>query len=270
MLKSASMIVALALVAGCDSGGSTSNGSLPDDAPLNGTRINGVYDMSAMSTTQFSSDGGACGDASGTMTVTDSRVSGMVATTTGNALGLTGSVDSNGRIVGGFALGDEVEVSFEGTISAASGSGTWRSNYGCTGTWSADRDDSDGSGFVVSNDGPWIGSWVQVNFLGDSDNGIWDADDPLGIGFVAQVTDTTWTETDEFGDGCSVIFEYTVDANFSYVKRARSVSNDCPFSLSPILDESGTLLFSGDNTVMEEYFITLPGDTLIAFRWKRL
>jgi hypothetical protein len=49
-----------------------------------------------------------------------------------------------------------------------------------------------------------MGDWIQVNFLSDDDNGIWDEDDLTGIGFVAKITENKWIEIDEDGSGCSL------------------------------------------------------------------
>ena len=125
----------------------------------------------------------------------------------------------------------------------------------------------------TTNDGssntPWVGNWVQVNFLSDDDNGVWDQDDLDGIGFEVRITEDKWIETNEYVPGCSVTYSYTVDENNRYNKIATSVSDSCPFTVGPFLNESGTLEFSDDNNVMIEYFDVWPGDTLLAFKWMR-
>ena len=121
----------------------------------------------------------------------------------------------------------------------------------------------------TNNWGPWIGNWIQVNFLGDDDNDVWDQDDPTGIGFVAKITENEWFETDDYGDGCTVTYSYSVDTNNRYSKHATSVTDNCPFPLSGFLDESGTLEFSEGNRFMFDYFDLEPGNTLVAFKWMR-
>jgi len=36
-------------------------------------------------------------------------------------------------------------------------------------------DSGDGAG-ATNNNGPWLGNWFLVNFLGDTDNGVWGND----------------------------------------------------------------------------------------------
>lgn len=116
-------------------------------------------------------------------------------------------------------------------------------------------------------DGQWVGDWIQVNFLGDDDNGVWDTDSSDGIGFTAVITPTSWTETDE--SGCSVTYSYSVDSDLHYARHAQSATPQCgwPDELLSLLDETGRLVFHEDK--MDDYFDPDPGDTLLAFRWRR-
>jgi len=118
--------------------------------------------------------------------------------------------------------------------------------------------DAGGSG----QSGPWVGNWVQVNFLGTDDGGVWDGDDLSGIGFVAEITTTRWIETDEYGHGGRAEYSYTVDGNNRYSKHYAGGS-------APGENESGRLEFSSDNRFMFEYFDLESGDTLAAFKWMR-
>jgi Fibronectin type III domain len=119
------------------------------------------------------------------------------------------------------------------------------------------------------NSGPWNGDWIQVNFLSLDDNGVWSSDDPSGIGFVAEITETGWVETDDFGNGCSVTYSYSVDSNNKFSKKATSKGDNCPTLSLELYDETGRLEFSGDNNYMIEYFDLVPGDDIVAFKWKR-
>ncbi|MDB4303397.1 LamG domain-containing protein [Desulfosarcina sp.] len=122
---------------------------------------------------------------------------------------------------------------------------------------------------VSSTSNPLVGNWIQVNFLGDDDNGVWDQDSTTGIGFVAKITENEWIETDQYGEGCSVTFSYSVDNNNRYFKVATSVSDKCPFPVNAFLNESGRLEFTDGNNIMIEHFDVQPGDTLFAFKWRR-
>lgn len=130
---------------------------------------------------------------------------------------------------------------------------------------------SSGSDSFGPNPGPWVGNWVQVNFLSIDDGGVWDEDDLTGIGFVADITETEWRETDEYGGGCSVLFSYSVGSGNKHRKRPQSVGAACPsgFSVDQFPDETGRLEFSADNRFMTEYYDLLPGDEITAFKWMR-
>ena len=121
--------------------------------------------------------------------------------------------------------------------------------------------------------GLWIGNWVQVNFLAKDQHGDWDADDLSGIGFVASVTDRTWTLIDEYGKGCSVTYSYKVGKNYKYSKKARSLGGNCPDMPLRLLAESGRLEFSTDGSgkdFMYEYYDLGSDDDIVAFKWIRV
>jgi len=126
------------------------------------------------------------------------------------------------------------------------------------------------SGGSTNNIGPWNGNWIQVNFLATDDNGIWDQDDLSGIGFVAKITESEWIETDDFGDGCTVTFSYSVDTNNNYSKQAESKNGQCPVNLPLGLKETGRLEFLEGDKFMIEHFDLQPGDTIAAFKWMRV
>jgi hypothetical protein len=125
-----------------------------------------------------------------------------------------------------------------------------------------------GDSVTGNNDGPWIGNWVQVNFLATDDGGVWDEDDLSGIGFVAAVTETEWTLTDEYGGGCSITMSYTVTGN-RFSRQAIRAGERCPALPLHLLNESGRLEFSDDRTFMIEHFDLQTGDEIAAFKWVR-
>ncbi len=130
---------------------------------------------------------------------------------------------------------------------------------------------SDEGGDGSNNNGPWLGSWIQVNFLTADDNGVFEFDDLSGIGFTAKITESEWVETDDFGNGCAVTFSYSVDSNNKHSKRAVSKNDLCPVNLPlSLLKDSGRLEFSADNKFMIEYFDLQPGDDILAFKWMRV
>ena len=113
---------------------------------------------------------------------------------------------------------------------------------------------------------PWIGKWLLVNFLSTDDNGVWDPDDLSGIGMTAEITSTTWKETDD--SGCAVTFSYTVDSNLRYAKHATSKTSQCASAPLSMFDESGKLEFPTNNDMIDRFDL-LPSDDLAAFKWKR-
>jgi hypothetical protein len=122
------------------------------------------------------------------------------------------------------------------------------------------------------NDGganPWVGNWILVNFLADDDEGIWDEDDPSGIGMTAIISDTQWIEKDS--DNCEVTYSYTVNADLKYTMQGENVTGTCkPFMPPPkLISDSGYLEFANDNNIMFQYFNLKPGDTILAFKWER-
>jgi len=98
---------------------------------------------------------------------------------------------------------------------------------------------------------------------------VWDPDDLSGIGFVANITGTAWTETDDYGNGCAVTFSYTVDGSNHHVKQATALGDKCPAMPLYFLNESGRLEFSSDHKFMYEYYDPAPDDDIVAFKWMR-
>ena len=117
----------------------------------------------------------------------------------------------------------------------------------------------------------WIGDWIQVNFLGTDESGYpedWGSDDPTGIGFVANVSKDEWIERDEYGNGCAVVYAYTVNGD-RYSMKGKSTT--CPyFGDVTEYTDAGRLEFLDNNTMILWYDYP-PGapDEIIAFKWKR-
>jgi len=118
-------------IAACSGGG--------NETPPMELNLDGEYNVSAPSTTDFASDGGVCGDASGTLTITDGVLEGAALSTGGLSYEISGEVGSDGSVAGGFAISGQNAASFEGTFDETSGSGTWVDIVECSGTWEANR-----------------------------------------------------------------------------------------------------------------------------------
>jgi len=101
--------------------------------------LNGDYGIQAISDTELDINGGTCGDAAGTMTVTGNNLTGSVLSTNGFSLDIVGTISDGGDIEGGFAEGGNTIASFTASITGTTGAGDWEDNFECTGTWTAIR-----------------------------------------------------------------------------------------------------------------------------------
>jgi len=126
------------------SGGSSGSGASSGSAPQTGapasdasSAFDGRYRLIARSTTKIGTDGEACGNASGTMTIVNSKVTGSVVDSWGYTYAVSGTVAANGRLSGGLAVAGNNVASYSGIVGNGRGSGTWVDIYKCAGTWSA-------------------------------------------------------------------------------------------------------------------------------------
>ena len=99
--------------------------------------VTGDYTISTRSFTEFAANNVPCGDGEGTVTIADGTISGSVLS--GEAqFNVTGTVESNGTVDGGFALSSETVANFEGSFTTDFvGFGSWVDNAGCNGAWQA-------------------------------------------------------------------------------------------------------------------------------------
>lgn len=126
----------------------------------------------------------------------------------------------------------------------------------------------DGNESDANNVGPWLGNWLLVNFLTDDDDGVWEEDEPSGIGLVSSVTEDEWVLSDDNGGPCSVAFSYSVDRDRRYSRRVTGKTGGCDPDSFPVgMTERGRLEFSEDEDYMFEYFA--EGGSLLAFKWQR-
>jgi len=102
-------------------------------------RLSGDYTIKATASTQLDNKGRTCGEATGTMTVTNNSIGGSVLSSNGFTLQIDGTASDNGKVVGGFAQGSNTIATFSGSFSGTSGSGAWEDNFDCVGAWSAEK-----------------------------------------------------------------------------------------------------------------------------------
>ena len=128
------LIFLISVLSGC------SSGSSPDSSTATTTTdFDGSYDITATATTPFDSSGGTCVNASGFWTIDSGEISGSVIDDRGETYTISGNVQSNGDVLGGFALSGNNAASFEGVISGNTGSGTWLDIFQCAGNWQATK-----------------------------------------------------------------------------------------------------------------------------------
>jgi len=129
-VRNLSIFMLMSLLTAC--GGASSSGSPSIADPLDGN-----YYLAATSLTETDINGGTCGDGSGTLNVIDETLGGNILTTNGELFDIVGTIDSSGRVTGGFAQSGQNAARFEGSISGSRGTGTWNDLYECSGTWEA-------------------------------------------------------------------------------------------------------------------------------------
>lgn len=99
--------------------------------------FDGDYGLSATSTTQVDMNGSPCTDALGILNIVDSELSGYVIDGWQDSYDISGNVQANGVVTGGFASGGMNTATFEGSISGSVVSGTWVDIVQCAGNWQA-------------------------------------------------------------------------------------------------------------------------------------
>ncbi len=126
-------LAVVSFLVGCSSGGSSS------EPASTSTEFDGSYDTTVTPITQFDINGGACANASGVIKIINSEISGSVISGWGDTYIVSGNVQSNGDVSGGFAFSGQLVASFEGAISGNTGSGTWKDINECSGTWQSTK-----------------------------------------------------------------------------------------------------------------------------------
>jgi len=100
--------------------------------------LTGDYTITTRSFTEFAANNVPCGDGEGTVTIADGTISGSVLSDDGTQFNVTGTVEPNGTVDGGFALSSETVANFEGSFTTDFvGFGSWEDNAGCDGAWQA-------------------------------------------------------------------------------------------------------------------------------------
>ncbi len=135
MRRSTIALTAILALAACSSNDDSDDAVNADTAEF--VLPAGAFTIEAIATTEFDSNGGTCGDATGEITITENALRGNVLSSNGFTLGVDGTLSDTGDVTGGFAQGSNTIASFSGQFTETSGSGIWTDNFDCTGTWTA-------------------------------------------------------------------------------------------------------------------------------------
>ncbi|MFY9270469.1 MAG: hypothetical protein WAO55_12075 [Candidatus Manganitrophaceae bacterium] len=98
-----------------------------------------LYKIVAVAETELDKNGDTCADATGVIRVLHNKVTGSASDTFGRGYRVSGSIDSNRNITGGFAITVVTAVDYNGQISedGKRAKGEWKDLYECKGVWTA-------------------------------------------------------------------------------------------------------------------------------------
>ncbi len=119
-------------------------------------------------------------------------------------------------------------------------------------------------------DGPWLGSWLQINFLVDDDNGVWEDDHYSGVGFYLEINEDGWAQSTIWeDDDCVRIYSYSIKKDYTFTIKGASSQGSCDSSMDfTQIVRKGKLEFSDDSQTMIQ---TFDGDVNIrAYKWRRV
>lgn len=103
-----------------------------------GVAFDGSYTITVTSTTLINNIGTACHDSTGSMDISNSSISGSLTNDVGFTFGLSGDVQSDGTLSGIYDFSGFV-ITYDGTMTGTSGSGTWENSLLCAGIWEATK-----------------------------------------------------------------------------------------------------------------------------------
>ncbi|WP_305856400.1 hypothetical protein [Balneatrix alpica] len=132
-MKLVSLSLSLLLISGCSS---VENNV--EDSPKN------LHKVVAVANTEFDKNGGACADAIGVFEILHNKIVGSARDTFGRDYKVSGTIDADNHISGGFAITKITAVEYDGVISedGDKANGTWKDLYNCSGAWRSQRVDN--------------------------------------------------------------------------------------------------------------------------------
>lgn len=100
-----------------------------------------LYKVVAIAETNVDKDGDTCADATGVIRVLHNKIIGSAIDTFGRSYDVSGRIDGERNVTGGFAVTVITAVDFDGIISddREKANGKWEDLYKCKGNWTAMR-----------------------------------------------------------------------------------------------------------------------------------
>ena len=111
---------------------------------LNNSLVNkqqAFYELVALPKTVIDKNGEKCAHAKGHIEIIENKVIGTAKDNIGRIFNISGKLNNNKNIMGGFAISEFTAVGFDGELSADGNkaSGTWIDLYDCKGVWTATK-----------------------------------------------------------------------------------------------------------------------------------
>ena len=100
-----------------------------------------LYKIVAVAETEVDKSGDTCADAIGIIELLHNKIVGSASDTFGRHYKISGDIDNDKKIAGGFGITIITAVDFDGEISpdGKKASGKWDDLYKCNGTWTATK-----------------------------------------------------------------------------------------------------------------------------------
>lgn len=100
-----------------------------------------LYKIVAVAETELDKNGETCADATGVIRVLHNKITGSASDTFGRGYSVSGTIDSNRNITGGFGVTVVTAVDYDGQISedGKTAKGKWKDLYECKGVWTATK-----------------------------------------------------------------------------------------------------------------------------------
>jgi len=133
----------IAVLAACSSGGSSDPEPDPNMGDMDNNPGNGdvVLDGDYLVDVSVSPNlGPECNDTGGQLNVTGNTITGTVVAGADGNLNVTGTIEADGSISGGFAFSSGAPyATYTGMVNGAMLEGDWQDQFGCSGTWAATK-----------------------------------------------------------------------------------------------------------------------------------